>query len=87
LVLAVQLDDGPVTAEDDLIEATLHRRLLPGEGEFDLTGYLRALAVAGSGAPLGVEVFSDELHTLGAQAAARLASEATRRLLEKVDGG
>jgi sugar phosphate isomerase/epimerase len=87
LVLAVQLDDGPATAEDDLIEATLHRRLLPGEGEFDLTGYLRVLADTGSVAPLGVEVFSDELHSLGAQAAARLASEATRRLLEKVDGG
>ncbi len=31
-VLAVQLDDGPAEAEDDLVEATLHRRLLPGDG-------------------------------------------------------
>jgi sugar phosphate isomerase/epimerase len=86
VVLAIQLDDGPATAEDDLIEATLHRRLLPGAGDFDLTGYLGALADTGSRAPLGVEVFSDELHILGAQAAARLAAEATRGLLAQVDG-
>jgi sugar phosphate isomerase/epimerase len=87
VVLAIQLDDGPATAEGDLIDATLHHRRLPGEGDFDLSGYLGALAATGSRAPLGVEVFSDELHSLGAQAAAGLAAEATRRLLEKTEGG
>jgi len=86
-VLAIQVDDGPVVAEADLVDATLHHRRLPGEGDFELVGYLRALKEAGSRAPIGVEVFSDELHSLGADAAARLAAEATRRLLDSVDGG
>ena len=85
-VLAIQVDDGPAAAEDDLVDATLHHRRLPGEGDFDLVGYLRALKEIGSRAPIGVEVFSDELHALGAGAAARLAAEATRRLLDAVDG-
>jgi sugar phosphate isomerase/epimerase len=80
-VLAVQLDDGPATPEDNLIEATLHERLLPGAGDFDLEGYLGALRSIGAVAPIGVEVFSDDLHALGpAQAAAR-AAQAARSVL------
>ncbi len=86
-VLAVQLDDGPAAAEDDLVDATLHHRRLPGEGDFDLVGYLRALNDGGSRAPIGVEVFSDEIHALGPAAAARLAADATRHLLDAVDRG
>ncbi len=32
LILAVQIDDGPAAAEDDLVEATLHARRLPVRG-------------------------------------------------------
>ncbi len=85
-VLAIQIDDGPAVAEDDLVDATLHHRRLPGQGDFDLVGYLRALKETGTRAPIGVEVFSDEIHALGADVAARLAAEATRRLLDAVDG-
>jgi sugar phosphate isomerase/epimerase len=85
-VLAVQISDGPSVAEDDLLDATLHHRRLPGAGDFDLTGYLRALTAAGSNAPIGVEVFSDDLHALGPEAAARCAAESTRRLLHDLDG-
>ena len=73
-VLALQLDDGPADAEDDLVEATLHRRLLPGEGDFDLAGYLGALRDIGAAAPVGVEVFSDDLHALGPLEAATRAA-------------
>jgi sugar phosphate isomerase/epimerase len=77
-VLAIQVDDGPAAPEEDLIDATLHRRLLPGEGDFDLTGYLGALRTIGAEAPVGVEVFSDDLHSLGPAEAARRAAAATR---------
>src|SRR6516165_11226822 len=73
-VLAVQVDDGPAEAEENLIEATLHERLLPGDGAFDLLGYLGALRAIGASAPVGVEVFSDALQGMGAaEAAARAA--------------
>ncbi len=86
-VLAVQVDDGPAEAEENLIEATLHRRLLPGDGAFDLLGYLGALRQIGAGAPIGVEVFSDDLHALGPTEAAQRAARATLDLLAQVTQG
>jgi sugar phosphate isomerase/epimerase len=83
LVLGIQLDDGPLTAEPNLVEATLHERRLPGEGEFDLTGLLGTLAAIGTTAPLGVEVFSDALHELGPSEAARRAAVTTLAILEE----
>jgi sugar phosphate isomerase/epimerase len=83
-VLAVQVDDGPASPEEDLVDATLHQRMVPGEGSFDLVGYLRALRTIGSKAPIGVEVFSDDLHALGPMESAGRAAEATRRVLRQV---
>jgi sugar phosphate isomerase/epimerase len=80
-VLGVQLDDGPAAPEANLVDATLHERLLPGEGEFDLPGLIATLCEVGCQAPVGVEVFSDELHQLPPAEAARRAGAATRRLL------
>jgi sugar phosphate isomerase/epimerase len=84
-VLAVQVDDGPEEPEDNLIEATLHDRLLPGEGGFDLLGYLGSLRAIGARAPVGIEVFSDELHASGPAEAAARAAQATRALLSEVE--
>ena len=80
-ILGVQLDDGPATAEPNLVRASLHERRLPGEGDFDLAGLVAALRDVGACAPFGVEVFSDALHALGAEEAARRAGDATRRLV------
>ena len=80
-ILGVQLDDGPAEPEPDLLTATLHDRHLPGEGDFDLVSLCRALA--GSPAPIGVEVFSDALHSLGATRAAQRAADATRAVLAR----
>ena len=81
-VLAVQLSDAPLEAEENLIEATLHSRALPGAGELDLTGYLGALRDSGVRCPVGLEVFSDSLHDTGAHAAAGAAGAAARRVLD-----
>jgi len=85
-VLAVQVDDGPAEPEENLIEATLHARLVPGEGAFDLHGYLASLRTIEASAPIGVEVFSDDLHALGPAKAAQRAADATRALLGDVAG-
>jgi sugar phosphate isomerase/epimerase len=79
-ILAVQLSDAPAEPAPDLIEETLHRRLLPGAGAIDLVGILRALAAIGAPAPLGVEVFSDALAALPPAEAARRAGDAVRAL-------
>jgi sugar phosphate isomerase/epimerase len=83
-VLGIQLDDGPAMAEENLVRATLHDRLLPGDGAFDLHGLVATLRAMGAVAPMGVEVFSDALHARGAVAAARAAGDATRRVLGTV---
>lgn len=82
-VLAVQLDDGPAQPEADLMHATLHDRALPGDGEFALGEIIGALDEIGVDAPIGVEVFSDALHELGAAGAARRAAESTRSALAR----
>jgi sugar phosphate isomerase/epimerase len=81
LILGIQLDDGPLEPEPNLIEATLHHRALPGEGAFDLHAIVAALRHSGTSAPVGVEVFSDALHALPAREAAEAAARTTRAIL------
>ncbi len=80
-ILGIQLCDGPLEPEDNLIEATLHNRQLPGRGQFDLDGMVAALVATGTRAPWGIEVFSDALHALPAMEAARAAGRALRAAL------
>jgi sugar phosphate isomerase/epimerase len=82
-VLAVQLDDAPSAPEANLMSATLHARLLPGDGAIDLAALLNALYDIGSQAPIGVEVFSDALHALGPFESAQRAAAATRAILAR----
>jgi sugar phosphate isomerase/epimerase len=82
-VLAIQLDDAPATPEPNLMSATLHHRLLPGEGAIDLSALLGALWDIDAAAPVGVEVFSDELHALGPIEAALRAADAARAVLAR----
>jgi len=84
LIVGIQLDDGPLAPEPNLVEATLHARALPGDGEFDLPAIVGALRDTGTTAPVGVEVFSDSLHQLSPEEAARSAAQATRRVMETV---
>jgi sugar phosphate isomerase/epimerase len=59
----VELSDGHVAnMEDEVAEVTRFREL-PGEGEFDIPGYIEALAPAYPG-PWGVEVLSEALRAL-----------------------
>jgi sugar phosphate isomerase/epimerase len=80
-VLGVQLSDGPANAETNLVHATLHERLVPGEGQFDLDTLVGLLRQIGAYAPIGVEVFSDDLHRMPPEVAATRVADATRRLI------
>jgi sugar phosphate isomerase/epimerase len=80
-VLAVQLDDAPTEVEPDMMYATLHDRLLPGDGAIDLEALVATFNQIGAVAPFGVEVFSDHLHALGPTEAAQRAADATRRVV------
>jgi len=86
-VRAIQLDDCPADPEPNLVEETLHRRRLPGEGDADVAGLLRLLDAGGCAAPLGVELFSEALDGLPPAGAAERAIEATRRVVAEARGG
>jgi sugar phosphate isomerase/epimerase len=60
----IELSDGQrQNMEDMVVETTQHRRL-PGEGEFDIPGYIEVALAMGYEGPWGVEVLSDELREL-----------------------
>ena len=57
----VELSDGKYEWMEDRIEETTKFRKLPGEGEFDIRGYIRAAQEMGYDDAWGIEVLSDEL--------------------------
>ncbi len=80
-ILSVQINDAPTRPEPDPVDETLHRRLLPGEGDIDLIEILQILGERSSPAPIGVEVFSDSLAELPPREAAIRAGDAARAVL------
>jgi sugar phosphate isomerase/epimerase len=86
-IVAIQFDDADPDVVGTLLDDTLHRRRLPGEGSFDLVRFLRVLAETGTTAPIGVEVISDDLAALPPVEAAVRAAEATRRILAEAFPG
>jgi sugar phosphate isomerase/epimerase len=60
----VELSDGQFQNMEDLVDETVNHRRLPGEGEFDIPGYVEVCREVGYEGPWGVEVLSDELRSL-----------------------
>jgi sugar phosphate isomerase/epimerase len=82
LIGDVQIDDAPRRAEPDLWEETTHRRRVPGEGDFDLVGFVATLTEVGYDGPLGVEVLSDDLAGLPPDEIVRRCADGTRAVLD-----
>jgi sugar phosphate isomerase/epimerase len=60
----VELSDGRFEDMEDTIDEVVNHRALPGEGEFDIPGYVAAVQAAGYRQPWGVEVLSADLRSL-----------------------
>lgn len=80
LVAHVEFDDGPLVAAADYIEETIEARCMPGEGEFPLVEFVRALDACGYRGAYGLELLSPAIRRLPPAAVARQAAEATRRV-------
>jgi sugar phosphate isomerase/epimerase len=61
----------------DPIDEVINHRRLPGEGEFDIPGYIEACQEVGYDGPWGVEVLSEELRNLPMEEAFQRAYETT----------
>jgi sugar phosphate isomerase/epimerase len=80
----VELSDGKHEWMEDRIEETTRFRKLPGEGEFDIRGYIRAAREAGYDDAWGIEVLSDELRAEPIEQMYRHAFEATMSQFQPV---
>jgi sugar phosphate isomerase/epimerase len=77
----IQLDDAVGPGEWSIDETT-QRRLVPGEGDFDLVGLMRTLDDMGASTPPSVEVLSVALWEKPLQEQAKSSYAATRALLD-----
>jgi sugar phosphate isomerase/epimerase len=73
----VELSDGQIENMRDPVDETVNHRRLPGEGEFDLPGYVEVCRELGYAGPWGVEVLSAELRSLPIEEAFARAYETT----------
>jgi sugar phosphate isomerase/epimerase len=83
----VELSDGMRADMPDHSRETTRFRRLPGEGEFDIPGYVRALTELGYRGPWGVEVLSDDLRALPMPEIFRRTVETTRGQLDLAAAG
>lgn len=75
----VQLNDhAPLVAGADVLFETTQRRLLPGEGSFDLTRFAATLRAAGFDGAIGPEILSEESRRFSMDEAARRIMETSR---------
>jgi sugar phosphate isomerase/epimerase len=80
-VFMVQLDDADAERAGEPFVETVTRRRYPGDGTFDLRGFIRLLDDGGAQGPLSVEVMSPEHHALPVEEAARRAFASTRAVV------
>lgn len=77
----LQLNDAPTKPDGDLLEETMFKRLLPGEGEIDLRSLVDTIDELGAEPIIAPEVFSRDIAALDPMRAAQLVGDATRRVL------
>jgi 4-hydroxyphenylpyruvate dioxygenase len=84
-IFFVQLADAPRLGMTALT-LSRHFRCLPGQGEFDVPAFLRAVIAAGYAGPISLEIFNDELRRAAPRTTARDAMRSLLWLEEKTRG-
>jgi sugar phosphate isomerase/epimerase len=57
--LGVEINDGMLAVPRKFEDSVVNKRLLPGDGEFDIEGFLHAVWNQGYDGPIGVEVLNE----------------------------
>jgi sugar phosphate isomerase/epimerase len=79
--LGVEINDGTLAMPVDLHDSVVNKRLLPGDGEFDIAAFLQALWTQGYDGPVGVEVLNEYIRKWPLETAAREAFVKTRQVV------
>jgi 4-hydroxyphenylpyruvate dioxygenase len=66
-IFYIQLADAP-WVQTDVLSHSRHYRCFPGQGEFDLTGFMRAALASGYNGTISLEIFNDEFRSAPARA-------------------
>ena len=80
-IFLVQMADAPIMSMD-ILSWSRHYRSFPGQGDFPLLEFMRALQLTGFDGPLSLEIFNDQFR---AGAARRVAVDARRSLVYLAD--
>jgi len=78
----VELCDADAEIVGTMYEDTVHNRRLPGEGAFDVPGFIRAVGATGYDGGYGVEIIARAQRALPPATAAKVAFDAALRAFE-----
>ncbi len=84
-IFAAELSDGAREPVGSLFDDTFDNRELPGEGQFDVAGFVTALRGLGFDGPWGLEVMSTTQRDLPVREAVEGAIRAARRVFDSMD--
>jgi sugar phosphate isomerase/epimerase len=79
--LGVEINDGTLAMPVKFLDSVINKRLLPGDGEFDIAAFLRALWTQGYDGPVGVEVLNEYMRKWPLETAATEAFAKTNRVV------
>jgi len=82
-IFFVQLADAP-QIDMDLLYWSRHFRTMPGEGDLDVTGFLRAVAATGYSGPVSLEIFNDQFRSGSPRAVAQDGWRSVMALMDDV---
>jgi sugar phosphate isomerase/epimerase len=81
-LIGVEINDGSLAVPKKFEDSVVNKRLLPGDGEFDIAAFLGALWSVGYDGPIGVEVLNEYIRKWDLKTAATEAFAKTRRVVE-----
>lgn len=79
--LGVEINDGMLAVPLKFEDSVVNKRLLPGDGEFDIAAFLHALWTQGYDGPIGVEVLNEYMRKWPLETAATEAFAKTRQVV------
>ncbi len=80
-LIGVEINDGTLAMPVHFQDSVVNKRLLPGDGEFDIVGFLKALWTVGYDGPIGVEVLNEYMRKWDLKTAATEAYAKTHRVV------
>jgi sugar phosphate isomerase/epimerase len=79
--LGVEINDGYLATPVNFQDSVVNKRLLPGDGEFDIVSFLKAVWSIGYDGPIGVEVLNEYIRKWSLETAATESFAKTQRVV------